>query len=97
MNGLSQAVAAYIAEHGEIDRETYEALEQIYATEASNTATAASADLRVIDKLIGALDTAAGIKVNDKTLNDIIKKIGELRNKARTQKDKLSDIAGESY
>ena len=95
MNGLSQAVAAYIAEHGEIDRETYEALEQIYATEASNTA--ASMDLRVIDKLINALDSASEIKCNDKTLNDIIKKVGELRNKARAQKDKLKDAVGESY
>ena len=95
MNGLSQAVAAYIAEHGEIDRETYEALEQIYATEASNTA--ASMDLRVIDKLITALDSVSELKCNDKTLNDIIKDVNKLRNKARTQMDNLKKAAGIPY
>ncbi len=95
MSALTQAVNAYIAEHGEIDKDTYEQLCSIYATEASSTA--ASMDLRVVGTLIDALDKAASVKVNDKTLQGIIDQITKLRNKARSQEDKLKDQVGESY
>ena len=48
MNGLSQAVAAYIAEHGEIDKDTYDALAEIYTEGAAEAAT--ESDLNMTKK-----------------------------------------------
>lgn len=93
MDGLSQAVALYIQEHGEIDKDTYDHLVAIYteggAVGLSDLTAKITSTTKLKAALSSAIDTLSAVSSSDKSAS---KALSELQNAFKTASKNLEAL-----